>query len=249
MTNQTETEFSVSVCLASFNGMLFIEAQLTSILKQLNAQDEVIVSDDHSSDGTWEFLQQLSQKDSRIKIYKNPQKGLIKNFENAIFHSQNDIIFLSDQDDLWQMTKIATTLEYFKRFPQKSVVVSDLTIVDNQLEVLVESYQKMRHTKSGFWSNLLRSSYIGAAMAFRKELKSLILPIPANVPMHDMWIGLLADKSQGVLFISESLVLYRRHDFNASEIKTTASKKQQLKWRWDVFQLIRQRVKEFKKIP
>jgi hypothetical protein len=84
-------------------------------------------------------------------------------------------------------------------------------------------------------------------MAFRSELKSIILPIPPDVPMHDMWIGLLADYYHGVQFIPDELVYYRRHGLNASEIKTTASRVQQFKWRWNALQLVRKRIKEIKK--
>ncbi|MBV7389844.1 glycosyltransferase [Enterococcus sp. ALS3] len=240
-------DFSISVCMATYNGIHFIEAQLNSILPQLAETDELIISDDHSTDGTWDYLTKRQQEDTRIQLHLNPQKGLTKNFENAISRSQNELIFLSDQDDVWATEKVAVTKEYFAKAPDKTVIISDLMIVDNDFNEVISSYQKMRHTKNGFWANLIRSSYIGAGMAFRKSLTQLILPIPTDVPMHDMWIGLLADSQKGVQFIPEKLVYYRRHDFNVSEIKTTANKKQQFIWRWQALKLVRQRIREFKK--
>lgn len=240
-----QSNMQVSVCMATYNGRYFIEEQLNSIFPQLSAEDELIISDDHSTDGTWEFLLALAKRDPRIKLFQNDQQGLIKNFENAIKQSTKALIFLCDQDDVWHKDKVETTVRYFAD-PKIQVVVSDLIIVDNDFEVLVPSYQAMRHTRPGFWANLLKSSYIGAGMAFRSELKAVILPIPKDVPMHDMWIGLLADYHKGVKFISEPLVYYRRHGLNASEIETTASRMQQFKWRWDAFQLVRKRVKEIK---
>lgn len=242
-----KSERRISVCMATYNGRHFIEEQLNSIFPQLSKEDELIISDDHSTDGTWEFLLELQASDSRIKLFQNQEQGLISNFANAISQSQNPIIFLSDQDDVWQADKVAKMLPFFED-SQTQVVVSDLIIVDNDFNVLVPSYQQMRKTHRGFWHNLLKSSYIGAGMAFRSELKQVILPIPANVPMHDMWIGLLADYHHGVRFISEPLVYYRRHGLNASEIKTSASRLQQFKWRWNAFQLVRKRIKEIKKI-
>ncbi|MBO0452817.1 glycosyltransferase [Candidatus Enterococcus murrayae] len=243
---QKQSNTRISVCMATYNGRHFIEEQLNSIFPQLSEHDELIISDDHSTDGTWEFLLDLQVSDPRVKLFQNEGKGLIANFANAIQHSKHPIIFLSDQDDLWHVDKVKRTLPYFDNSRTK-VVVSDLIIVDNDLEVLVPSYQAMRHTHSGFWHNIVKSSYIGAGMAFRSELKKIILPIPAEVPMHDMWIGLLADYYHGVVFIPEQLVYYRRHGLNASEIKTTASRVQQFKWRWNALKLVRKRIKEFKK--
>lgn len=243
---QKQSKKRISVCMATYNGRHFIEEQLNSIFPQLSEYDELIISDDHSTDGTWEFLLDLKAKDSRIRLFQNQGKGLIANFSNAIEKSTHPIIFLSDQDDVWHPNKIAKTMPYFDN-PKTKVVVSDLIIVDNDFEVLVPSYQSLRHTHHGFWHNLVKSSYIGAGMAFRAELKKIILPIPPTVPMHDMWIGLLADYYHGVTFIPDQLVYYRRHGLNASEIKTTASKVQQFKWRWNALQLVRKRIKEIKK--
>lgn len=238
---------SVSVCMATYNGRAFIEAQLDSILPQLTEQDELVVSDNSSTDGTWELLESYQKKDQRIQLFKNERPGVIGNFEYAISKGQNDLIFLSDQDDVWQPNKVSVMKKYFQTHPDITVIVSDLIIVDNDFQTLIPSYQALRHTKPGFWHNLLRSSYIGAGMAFRRELKDLILPIPSDVPMHDMWIGLLADHTKGVMFIPEQLVYYRRHGLNTTEIKTSASKVQQFQWRWKAWRLVRKRLSENKK--
>ena len=238
-----QSEKRISVCMATYNGRHFIEEQLNSIFPQLSEHDELIISDDHSTDGTWEFLLDLAARDSRVKLFQNQGRGVVANFANAIEKSAHSIIFLSDQDDVWLSNKVAKTMPYFAN-SKTQVVVSDLIIVDNNFEVLTPSYQGMRHTHAGFWHNLMKSSYIGAGMAFRSELKKMILPIPPEVPMHDMWIGLLADYHRGVVFIPDQLVYYRRHGLNASEIETTASRVQQFKWRWTAFNLVRKRIKE-----
>ncbi|GCF93937.1 alpha-L-Rha alpha-1,3-L-rhamnosyltransferase [Enterococcus florum] len=244
---ERQRSLSVSICMATYNGAAFIEEQLNSILPQLNNEDELVVSDDASTDGTWELLKNRQMQDQRIKLYRNQGKGVISNFENAMRHCQNAVIFFSDQDDVWKENKIDVMIHYFEKNPEATVVVSDLIIVDNDFKILISSYQEMRKTKTGFWQNLLRSSYIGAGMAFRSDLKKLILPIPDDVPMHDMWIGLLADENKGVMFIPEKLVYYRRHGLNATEINTTASFMQQVKWRWNAWRLVRRRLKEVQK--
>ena len=83
----------ISVCIATYNGEKYIKEQMISILKQLSEKDEIIISDDSSTDRTIEIIENI--KDSRIKILKNrkfSQPSL--NFENALKSSKGDIIFL-----------------------------------------------------------------------------------------------------------------------------------------------------------
>ena len=96
----------ISVCVAAFNGEKYIEEQILSVLRNLDSQDEIIISDDGSSDRTRRIVDDLAEKDRRIRIIDGPRKGLIKNFENAIVHSKGDIIFLCDQDDVWKDNKV-----------------------------------------------------------------------------------------------------------------------------------------------
>ena len=86
---------SVSVCMATYNGSDYIREQLDSILPQLNDDDEIVISDDHSSDDTIERIKALG--DPRIKIFYNTgEQGFTSNFENALKHATKPIIFLSD---------------------------------------------------------------------------------------------------------------------------------------------------------
>jgi glycosyltransferase involved in cell wall biosynthesis len=228
----------ISVCIATYNGQLYLAEQLDSILKQLKQEDELIISDDGSTDATLSILKEYQKNYPQICLLQGPRQGVIANFEGAIQQAKGDIIFLADQDDVWLPGKVATVCEQFASAPKTQVIISDLTIVDETLHPLAPSYFAFRKVKSGFIRNLLRNGYIGAGMAFRKDLKPLILPIPPSVPMHDMWIGLLGDLYGKNQFLPQPFTLYRRHEHNVSEIKTQASKIQQLKWRATILFLL-----------
>ena len=221
----------ISVCIATYNGEKYLKEQLDSIIPQLTAQDELIISDDGSKDMTMEIIKRYAANDSRIKVYKGPGKGVIANFEFAINQTQGEFIFLADQDDVWLSEKVQTNLDFFKAHPKIDLIISDLVIVNEQLDVIEPSYFEYRNVKLGFFHNIVKNKYIGAGMAFRSRLKARILPIPAKVPMHDMWIGLIAAYRNKSALIPKELTLYRRHNNNASEINTKASFYQQLKWR------------------
>ena len=91
-----------SVAMAYYNGAKYIDEQIRSILANMEDADELIISVDDASDGSETILQNWAQNDPRIRIIKGPGKGVVKNFENAIKHCRGDIIFLSDQDDVWE---------------------------------------------------------------------------------------------------------------------------------------------------
>lgn len=225
--------------MATFNGEKYLKEQLDSILKQLSTNDELVVSDDGSTDGTLVILAEYAEKDARIKIFEGPKKGLIANFGHAIEQTKGDIIFLADQDDVWLEGKVNKIAAYFETHPEQLVVVSDLVIVDSELNERHSSYFAYRQSKEGWLNNLIRSHYIGAGMAFRSSLKKDILPIPIDVPMHDMWIGLLGGKHVG--FIRQPLTLYRRHDFNVSEINTHSKIRQKISWRLHLLKALAKR--------
>ncbi|KGM45898.1 glycosyltransferase family 2 protein [Neobacillus niacini] len=228
----------VSVAMATYNGEKYLEQQIDSILMQLGSEDELIISDDHSSDQTIAIIERYLKNDQRVKLFTNEESGVTSNFENAIKRTQNDIIFLSDQDDIWKPEKVKTVKSYYEKHPNIQMIMSDITVVDNQLNTTIESFFHYRGSRAGVIKNIFKNSYIGCAMSFRKELKTKILPIPRNVPMHDMWIGLVADMNKSALLIPEKLIYYRRHDATVTTVENTSSFKEKLLWRYQISTLL-----------
>ena len=124
----------ISVCMATYNGMPYINKQVNSILSQLGEDDELIVSDDGSVDNTRKML--LSLQDSRVKLFSNsPNNGVVSNFENALLHAAGDIIFLSDQDDIWRNDKAIMISE---KLLTNIMVVSDCAIINENDAIAFE---------------------------------------------------------------------------------------------------------------
>lgn len=204
----------ISVCMATYNGEKYIKEQLDSILCQIVENDEVIISDDSSTDNTVEIINAFN--DDRIKIYKNEkEKGYTRNFENALEKASGDIIFLSDQDDIWIEDKVKKMTEILENY---DFVVSDNSIVNENLEVINKSHFEVYKTKNGFLTNLLLPRYVGACMAFKKNVLQKSLPFPNNAKLsaHDYWISLIAEMYFKSYKLDEQLLLYRRHGANAS---------------------------------
>lgn len=202
----------ISVCIATYNGAKYLKKQLDSILAQLRESDEIIISDDGSTDGTLAIIN--SYKDVRIKLYHNKGKhGVVHNFENAIKLATGDHFFLSDQDDIWISDKVKVILSYLESC---DFVSHNATIIDAAGNDSGYDYFSTRKTKYGYLPNLWKMGYLGCCMAFNRKCLRTILPFPEKILWHDMWIAaVLHLKYKGVL-VGDKLILYRRHDENAS---------------------------------
>lgn len=209
---------TVSVLLASYNGEKYIAQQLESILCQLGSEDEVIISDDGSTDGTLKIIEGFAAKDNRIRVVNGPRCGVVANFDHLLSLATGEVIFLSDQDDVWLDCKVERVLKEFEN-QEVTLVLHDVEIVDRDLSPISSSFFEFRGSGAGFIRNLIKNSFMGSAMAFRKGIVSQVCPIPASVPMHDQWIGLICSLTGETKLISEPLGLYRRHGGNASSFE------------------------------
>jgi len=200
----------ISVCMTTFNGEKFLKRQLDTILQQLGKEDELIISDDSSTDQTIEIIQ--SYHDSRIRLLENGHfHSPVFNMENALKKAQGDYIFLADQDDVWLPGRVVKAVD---KLQQYDLVVCDAYIVDETEKVLNDSYFAWKGSGNGFWRNLKKNSFLGCCMAFNRKILSAALPFPKNIVMHDIWIGLLAEQFGKILFLQDRLILYRRHSDN-----------------------------------
>ena len=226
----------ISVCMATYNGEKYIAEQVKSIIAQLRQEDELVISDDGSTDKTLEILEKFNDK--RIKIFNHNRLDvkipfylrsrltnkfyyITKNFENALKNAKGDYIFLSDQDDIWQPKKIETMLQFLDK---DELVICDAWVVNDDMEKQYKLSDYIIY-KKGFWRNITRkSSYWGCLFAFTKNIKNFVLPIPRNVITHDFWLGLLSELKFSSIYVSEPLVLYRRHTNVVSSIDISSQR-------------------------
>jgi glycosyltransferase involved in cell wall biosynthesis len=198
--------------MPTYNGEKYIYQQLNSILVQLTDRDEIIISDDNSNDSTIDIIESFS--DPRIVVLKNyRQKGPIYNLENALEKAKGDYIFLSDQDDVWFTEKLSTTVQLLK---ECDCVISNAVVVDGAMNIICNSFFELNHTKKGFFHNFFKNGYLGCCMAFNRKILDLVLPFPHDLPMHDIWIGLVSELFAKTTFYKIPLIYYRRHQNNVS---------------------------------
>lgn len=221
----------VSVVLPAYNGVRWLRPQLDSILAELSADDELVVVDDASTDDTLALLRSFA--DPRIRLLPSPaNRGVRASVERGLAACRGRYVFLADQDDVWLPGKRAALLSALQA--GAVLAISDAEVIDGNGASVQPSFMA---TRGGFRGSLLatliKNRYLGCAMAFRRELLEDVLPIPAAVPMHDMWIGALATLRGPVAYIDRPLLQYRRHGSNVSPGQR-AGLAQMLRWRWQL---------------
>jgi glycosyltransferase involved in cell wall biosynthesis len=196
-----------SVVIATCEGERYIGEQLDSILAQLAPEDEVVISDDASTDGTLATIAQ--RKDPRVRVLANDHRvGYVANFQRAIEASRGETVFFSDQDDVWLPNKVAAL---DAALLNSRCAASDAVVVDDTLQPLHRSYFESRGTRDfSRLSIYLKPKIIGATLACRRDYLQSLLPFPAGVP-HDFWLSLNAAHDGTLAVLRTPMILYRRH--------------------------------------
>jgi glycosyl transferase family 2 len=217
---------SVSVALCTYQGEEFLQEQLDSIAGQLRVPNEVVVCDDGSKDGTLEILDRFRrQAPFPVRLYVNDERlGPAKNFERAIERCEGELIFLSDQDDVWHPQKLSTLVPILSARPHVGAVFCDADVVDERLAPLGYSVWdflrfrgplKRRFSRGQALEVLLKYNVIaGMTLGFRSHFRELILPIPAQ-GFYDVWIPLLIAAVADVSMVPRRLIKYRQHQGQA----------------------------------
>jgi glycosyltransferase involved in cell wall biosynthesis len=198
--------------MAIYNGDRYLKEQITSILSQLNDNDELIISDDGSQDKSRDVVNSFD--DNRI-VYtiNNGRHGFVGNFENALIRAKGDYIFLSDQDDIWLDNKVSVVLQKLKDY---QLIIHNALVVDANGNDKGFSYYDTLHHSSSFLMNLWKTRWLGCCMAFRREVLDYCLPFPPQIVGHDYWIGMVGMAKFSYCFMPNSLIKYRRHSNNTS---------------------------------
>jgi glycosyltransferase involved in cell wall biosynthesis len=216
VTSSSARSTTVSVVMAAYNGERFIRSQLESIIACLSPGDELIVVDDASEDRTLQILGECEWP-GLILLRNRPNQGVRRSFERGLRQARGEVIFLSDQDDLWVPGKRDAFIAEFEADPLCTVVISDAAIIDAEGREIAPSFMQ---TRGGFRgeiaANLIRNRYMGCAMAVRASMLRYGLPIPACAPMHDGYLGLVGALTGTVRYLDMTYLLHRRHGRNAS---------------------------------
>ncbi len=217
---------SVSVALCTRNGAAFVEQQLLSILMQDRPPEEIVISDDASTDDTLRIVGRVAQLHAATSftVLTNPVAlGVTANFESAIRACAGDLIVLSDQDDVWHGDRLSRIVPEFEKRPDLALTFTDARLVDansdslglslfDALEISEEELTEI-HAGRAFRLLIKRNLATGATVAFRRAILEATLPIPEPW-LHDEWLAIMASSIGCVDVVEEKLIDYRQHESN-----------------------------------
>jgi len=201
--------------MATYQGAEFLGEQLESIAKQTRQPDELIVSDDCSTDETVAIANRFAEgAPFAVRIFLNERNlGFSGNFERALAKSEGDLIFFSDQDDVWFPGKIERITAEFERSAGVLAVIHDQRTLDQRSGRIFERSYFDNQKALGLADKELVS---GNFTALRRELVNIVLPFPPQIA-YDFWIARLSTALNCRAVIREPLQLYRRHSSNLSQ--------------------------------
>lgn len=206
----------ISIAMATYSGAQYLQEQLDSIKDQTKLPDELVITDDCSTDRTEEIVLEFA-KTAPFKVIfsRNSQNlGYCGNFNAALMKTSGDLVFLSDQDDVWFPEKIEHMVAVANKNPEMMIVMNDAAITDGDLNDT--GLTKIGQIQAAGFG--LSYFAMGCCCAVRRELLNICLPIDKGYKAHDVWLLAFAKGLDARAIEQKLLQYYRRHGKNESQI-------------------------------
>ena len=226
----------ISILLASYNGEKYISEQIESLLNQTYKDFIIYITDDCSTDGTYEIEKEFEQKyPEKIRLKKRDKNsGNAKfNFFDMMYEHRNDeYIMLCDQDDVWKKNKIEETYKKIKSVEKKYgkntpvLVHTDLTVVDEKLNVISQSYKKMMYAnydRTALNNIIIQNTVTGCTAMYNNALAKLLRPVDGYFEMHDWWLAVMASAFGKIEHLDIQTIFYRQHKNNSVGVRNMRS--------------------------
>lgn len=211
----------VLVLMATFNGINWINQQIESILNQKYVNITVYISDDGSTDGSIDLIDELIKKYSNITVLKSKITGSAgQNFYSMIINVNEknfDYIAFADQDDVWNQDKLCGQIALMKKHSAEAVSSDVIAFFDNHKEILITKSQPQRRWDFLFESAGPGCTYLISPWLLGKIREQLLNnKSPAKEVVHHDWLAYAVCRSYGAKWLIDSkpTLRYRQHGSN-----------------------------------
>ena len=225
---------TVSVAMAAYNGRQYIREQIESILNQTRLPNQLVICDDASSDGTFDYLKEILRNapaSVEIVLQRNERNlGFVRNFEKCFELCTGDILFCCDQDDIWDPEKIAVMTSVMERHPECVMAYHDAAVIDQNGVIIREHLyhdwnpEELSAIDIGIKASTRMGCVLGMSMCLRRELFENVRPFSEHFG-HDEWFSETACCFGDICYCKDRLAMYRRHSSNTSGRRQTIWKR------------------------
>ncbi len=201
--------------MCTYNGARFLREQLDSLVAQDYPNLEIIITDDCSTDDTFDILKEFEDRYEYIQAIRNENNlGFLKNFEKAISLCAGEFIALCDQDDIWFPNKISTLVD---KIDSHNLIYSRASLIDqenqSQGDFLASVDRLSGHCNRAL---IMGNCVVGHTCMFPRKILEHACPFPAGIDFHDHWIAFVAATEGTILYLDEPLSSYRMHENNVT---------------------------------
>jgi glycosyltransferase involved in cell wall biosynthesis len=214
----------VSVVMTTYNGSRFIRKQLDSIRDQTKQPDEVIIADDLSTDCTYEMVKEYIEENNlrNWKIYQNDTNlGVHANFFSAMGKTTGNLIFFSDQDDIWEKAKIEEMTDIISRQDDMLVLMCKENRIDEEDRFIRYTEKETKRIRKVDFSEEVRECMGSGHLIVikRKCIEQYADSLRDADMFYDIPICIVAAAHSGLFQYDRRLVQRRLHGNNTSGIK------------------------------
>jgi glycosyltransferase involved in cell wall biosynthesis len=214
----------VSILIPSYNQEDVIEQTVMSSLTQDYEDLEVVVSDDASTDGTPQILNELeSRYPGRLKVFLHETNlGVTKNHTRGLLECSGDFIAFQDGDDLLLPGKIKKQVTFMQERPDCTISFHDVDVFDSETGTTLYLWSERFGTREGRMYELVRyGNYLPslAVMVRRRHLPDYGYDDRIRIGSDWMlWLEVLSRGKGKICYFNEVLSRYRRHPGNLTNI-------------------------------
>ena len=204
----------VSFIIAAYNEEKYVVECIDSCLTQTHPNIEVCLTDDGSTDKTWETLVRHYQNESRVFIDRfDKNRGKIFAFNNSYKHSSGDYIAVIGADDVCFPHRIENSYAFLIE-NKCDLIFGKQLYCDVNLSPIDYGQRKFRKTHLSLSRILMDNTCSGPTFFLTRQMAEKCFPIPENLKFEDWWIAFISILYGKVGYMNEYLTKYRQHRDN-----------------------------------
>lgn len=215
--NMIENKPSICIVMSTYNGELYIDKQIESILEQSEVDIKIYIRDDGSSDNTLQIIEKYAAVHDCIYVESGQNLGLNRSFwqatKNAVSKFHTEFYAFADQDDIWKHDKLIAGIKSIKEHKNEACLYySNLLICDQDLNERGNMYP-VGIVKDTYQQALAQIFCWGCTCIFNDKAADLYIQDYYDYS-HDCWLYYICMFCGKTIYDDTSYILYRRHGHN-----------------------------------